>query len=66
VRLPRRGPSQAGVRWFLAGEPGGPGLTAPPTRSDRPTWRHCKEILRVLVGSGKASTNWRLRWGTKI
>jgi hypothetical protein len=28
VCLPRWGPSRAGVRWFLAGEPGNPGLTA--------------------------------------
>jgi hypothetical protein len=28
VRLPRRGPSRVGVHWFLASEPGDPGLTA--------------------------------------
>jgi hypothetical protein len=63
VRLPRRGPSRVSVRWSLAGEPGDPGLTAPPMWSDRPTWRRCKELLNVLVGSEKASTNWQLHWG---
>jgi hypothetical protein len=28
VCLPQRGPSPAGIRWFLAGEPGDSGLTA--------------------------------------
>jgi hypothetical protein len=63
VRLPRRGPSRTSVRWSLTGEPGDLVLTAPPMRSDCLTWRRCKELLHVLVGSRKASTNWRLRWG---
>jgi hypothetical protein len=29
------------------------------------TWRHGKELLRVLVGLEKVPTNWRLRWGTR-
>jgi hypothetical protein len=57
VRLPRPGPSQAGIRWFLANKPGDPGLTAPPTLTqfDRPT-RCGEELLRVLIGSGNTST----------
>jgi hypothetical protein len=47
------GPSRAGIRWFLAGQPGNPGLTAPPTRSNRPTQRCGKEHLRLLVGPEK-------------
>jgi hypothetical protein len=55
VRLTRRGPSRVGVRWFLAGEPGDPGLTTPDV-----VWPPYVEALQgalhVLVGSEKVST----------
>jgi len=43
VRLPWRGPSRVSVHWTFVGLPGKTGLTCLRNRSDRISWRRCKE-----------------------